>query len=70
MDNNEFEMPIGFALSVGINQDAQKYYANLNINTKKQIKEYIKNNITGDEALEKINIAVNSLANNSLDFLN
>lgn len=69
MNNNKFEMPIGFSLSLGMNNGALKYYSTLDNTIKLKIKDYLKNASTGDEALERNNIVINSLNNNNINFL-
>lgn len=70
MNNNNFEMPIGFTFLLSINQNALKYFSNLNINTKEQIKTYIQNSINSDDAKYRINNAINCMNNNTIEFLN
>lgn len=69
MDNSKYEMPVGFSLSLGVNQKALNYFSTLDLDTKLKIKDYIQNSSSGDEALEKTNIAINSLSNNNVNFL-
>ena len=69
MNESKYEMPIGFSLSLGVNQKALDYFSTLDLDTKLKIKEYIQNSSTSDEALEKTNIAINSLNNNNISFL-
>ncbi|MDD3303368.1 MAG: hypothetical protein PHP54_00410 [Clostridia bacterium] len=70
MENNELEMPVGFSLSIGMNQKALSYFANLDSNTKNMIKSYIQNNTKNDDAKFRINTAVEDMANQNLNFLN
>lgn len=64
------ELPIGLAMSLGMNEFAMDYYSKLDNTTRNKIKNYIQNCSTGNEAKEKINIAVKNLEENTLDFLN
>ena len=68
MDNAR-EMPIGFVFSLALNKDAMNYYSTLDNIVKNNIKSFIQNNSSGIEAKEKIDIAIKSLENNSIDFL-
>ncbi len=65
----EKKLPIGFILSIAQNEQALKYFANLDDMTKNRISNYIQDSITGEEAKERINISINGLENNNLDFL-
>lgn len=67
MDNNN--MPIGFIMAIARNNDALKYFANLDNTTINNISDYIKNSSTGDEAKEKINMSIDGLSRQNLDFL-
>lgn len=67
MDNNN--MPIGFIMAIARNNDALKYFANLDNTTINNISDYIKSSSTGDEAKEKINTSIDGLSKQSLDFL-
>lgn len=67
MDNNN--MPIGFIMAIARNNDALKYFANLDNTTINNISDYIKNSSTGDEAKEKINASIDGLSRQNLDFL-
>ena len=44
------EMPVGFAMSLSMNDKAMKYYSGLSLDTQTQIVNYIQNNKTGMEA--------------------
>lgn len=63
------DMPIGFVMSLALNENAMNYFATLDDTTRYNIKSYIQNCNTGTEAKEKINTVINNLANNSIDFL-
>lgn len=67
MDNNN--MPIGFIMAIARNNDALKHFANLDNTTINNISDYIKNSSTGDEAKEKINMSIDGLSKQNLDFL-
>ena len=64
------EMPIGLAMSLGMNEYAMEFYAGLDDNSREKIKQYVQNCSTGKEAKQKINTAVTSLEKHNLDFLN
>lgn len=65
----EKKLPTGFILSIAQNEQALKYFSNLDEFTKNRISNYIQDSMTGDEAKERINISINSLEKNNLDFL-
>ena len=56
-------------MSLSLNKDAMNYFASLDDTTRYDIKSYIQNCNTGNEAKFKINSAIENLANNSVDFL-
>lgn len=62
-------MPIGFVFSLAQNKDAMEYYSTLDDNVKNNIKLFIKNNNSGAEAKKKINIAIDNLNKNNINFL-
>jgi len=64
------ELPIGLAMSLGMNEFAMDFYAKLDTTTRNKIKTYIQNCNTNDEAKEKIHTAIQNLEKNNLDFLN
>lgn len=64
------EMPIGLAMSLGMNEYAMDFYAGLNQNTRQKIKSYIQDCNNGKEAKEKINETVQNLEKHNLEFLN
>ncbi len=64
------ELPIGLAISLGMNEFAMDFYSKLDTNTRNKIKTYIQNCNSGMEAKEKINTTIQNLEKNSLDFLN
>lgn len=63
-------IPVGFAMSLSQHEDALKYYGSLDKMQQEQIKNYIQNSTTGDEAKQRIENSVNGLSNNNLNFLN
>ena len=63
------EMPVGFAMSLSMNDKAMKYYSGLSLDTQTQIVNYIQNNKTGMEAREKVENAIRGLENNNTNFL-
>ncbi len=72
MDKPNFfkEMPIGLAMSLGMNEFAMDFYSGLDTNTRDRIKKYVQNSSTGDEAKAKIHTAVKNLEKHDLNFLN
>lgn len=63
------ELPIGLAMSLGMNEYAMEFYSSLDSSTRDKIKQYIQNCSSGKEAKEKINTTIKNLEKNSLDFL-
>lgn len=70
MNNNYFEMPIGFSLSIGTNQEALKYFGNLDIDMKNKIKSYIQNCTDENDAKYRINNAIDCMSKGNISFLN
>lgn len=68
-DESKYEMPIGFSLSLGVNQEALNYFSTLDLDTKLKIKNYIQNNASSEEALGKTQVAIDSLSHNHTNFL-
>ncbi len=68
MDNKE--MPVGFAMSLAMNNIALNNYAKLSYETQEQIINFIQNSNTGIEAEEKIKNVISNLEENSITFLN
>ena len=65
------DLPEGFAMALLQEPDARDRYETLNDMQKAKVICYIQsNNESGNEAKEKINIAINSLKNNNLGFTN
>jgi len=65
------DLPEGFAMSLLQDSEARANYQNLSDIEKTNIIRYIQsNNLTGYEAKIKIDNAIKSLRNNSLDFTN
>lgn len=71
MNKDKFykEMPIGLAMSLGINEFAMDYYSQLDTTTKNKIKNYIQTSDTGNEAKQRINTAITNLEKHNLNFL-
>jgi hypothetical protein len=67
MDNGK--LPVGFAFSLAQNEEALNFFGTLDRNTQMQIKGYVQNVSTGDEAKQKINTCVECLAKKNTDFL-
>ena len=63
------ELPIGLAMSLGMNEFAMDFYAGLDDVTRNKIKTYIQNCSSGDEAKSKINTTIRNLEKHNLDFL-
>lgn len=63
------ELPIGLAMSLGMNEYAMEFYSELDTNTRERIKQYIQNCSTGNEAKQKIKNTINNLEKHNLDFL-
>lgn len=63
-------IPIGLIMSIAQNENAFKYYANLDENTKSRINSYVQNSTTGDDAKQRVDTTISHLENNNLNFLN
>lgn len=63
------DLPIGLAMSLGINEFAMDFYAGLDDTTRDKVKKYVQNCNSGSEAKQKIRTAVKSLEEHRLDFL-
>lgn len=63
-------LPIGFIMSIAQNQEAMKNFSNLDDTNRNKITNYIQASATGEDALERINISINNLEKNDLNFLN
>ena len=68
MENSK-ELPIGFSFSLAMNENAMKFYSNLDKYSKEEVLDYIKSSSTGEEAIERIKKAISDLEQNSLNFL-
>lgn len=64
------ELPIGLAMSLGMNEFAMDFYSGLDTGTRDKIKTYIQNCNSGSEAKSKIRQTVENLEKHNLDFLN
>lgn len=64
------ELPIGLAMSLGMNEFAMDFYSGLDNETRNKIKSYIQNCNSGKEAKEKIHATVENLEKHNLEFLN
>lgn len=64
------EMPIGFAMSLGMHEYAMDFYSKLDSDNRNKIKNYIQNCSSGNEAKQKIKKAVKCLEKQDLSFLN
>ena len=63
------ELPIGLAMSLGINEYAMDFYSKLDAVTRDKIKQYIQNSSSGSEAKSKIKTTINNLEKHNLEFL-
>lgn len=63
------ELPIGLAMSLGMNEYAMDFYSKLDAVTRDKIKQYIQDCSSGSEAKTKIKNTINNLEKNNLDFL-
>ena len=63
------ELPIGLAMSLGMNEYAMDFYSKLDTNTRDKIKNYIQNCSTGSEEKEKIRNTIDNLEKHNLNFL-
>ena len=63
------EIPVGFAMSLSMNDKAMKYYSGLSLDTQMKIVDYIQNNKTGMEAKEKVTNVIKGLENSNINFL-
>lgn len=68
-DDNKYEMPVGFSLSLSSNPIALDYFSTLDIETKLNIKHYIQDNNNEYDALRRTNQVISCLNNNNIDFL-
>ena len=64
------ELPIGLAMSLGMNEFAMDFYSGLDTTTRDKIKSYIQNCNSGTEAKAKIRATVKNLEEHNLEFLN
>ena len=72
MENNASfykELPIGLAMSLGINEFAMDFYSSLDSSTRNKIKYYIQNCNSRNEAKEKIKTTIQNLEKHNLSFL-
>lgn len=68
MENSK-ELPIGFSFSLAMNENAMKFYSNLDKYSKEEVLDYIKSSSTGEEAKERIKKVISDLEQNNLNFL-
>ncbi|MCX8075325.1 MAG: hypothetical protein N2749_07065 [Clostridia bacterium] len=64
------EIPIGLIMSIAQNENAFKYYANLDDFTKNKINSYVQSSVTGDDAKKRIETVISNLEKSNLNFLN
>jgi len=64
------KLPTGFAFSLAQNKEALNYFGGLDKTAQTQIKQYIQDTTTGDEAKQKVGTCVECLAKRNTDFLN
>ena len=68
-NEQENNMPVGFAMSLAQNEQALDYYSTLNTSMKNNIKLFIQNASTGDDAKSRIELAIENLSNQSTSFI-
>lgn len=65
------DIPAGFGAALFQEPNARSYFGNLSNIQKTKVINYIQsNNLTGNDAINKINNAIKGLKNNTLDFIN
>lgn len=64
------DLPIGFIMSMAVNQKAMQNFSNLDDNLKSKISNYIQRSPTGEESKNRIDLSVQKLQNNDIDFFN
>jgi hypothetical protein len=62
-------MPVGLALSLGMNEFAMEFYTELDNTTRENIKNYIQSSNNGAEAKSKIKETIKNLEKHDLKFL-
>lgn len=68
MDNKN-DLPLGFSFSLAMNENAMKFYSNLDKYSKSDVLNYIKSSPTGEEAKKRIDNVIHDLEQNNLNFL-
>ncbi len=68
-ENGMAELPLGFAMSLAQHADAMQCFGTLGDDRKQQVVSYIQSSATGPEAKHRIQVAVDGLSRNSIDFL-
>lgn len=64
------DIPEGFSMALMQNSDARSYFLNLSDSQKTNVIKYVQsNNRTGEDAKYKINHAIQSLSQNTIDFM-
>ena len=63
------ELPIGLAMSLGMNEFAMDFYSGLDNETRGKIKAYIQDCNSGKEAKAKIRNTIENLEKHNLEFL-
>lgn len=63
------DLPLGFRFSLTNSDAAMKFYTSLSDKEKSSVINYLQNCSSGEEAIEKINTAINSLENKNLSFI-
>ena len=64
------ELPIGLAMSLGMNEYAMDFYSKLDPVTRNKIKQYVQDCSSGQEAKKKIKDTVKNLEEHNITFLN
>lgn len=65
----ENNIPVGFAMSLAQNEQALDYYSTLNSSMKNDIKLFIQDASTGDDAKRRIEVAIENLSNQNTSFI-
>lgn len=68
-DDSKYEMPVGFSLSLTANPNALDFFATLDLNTKLNIKDYIRNGSSSYDVVRRTNQVISCLNNNDTSFL-
>lgn len=64
------DLPIGFIMSMAVNQKAMENFSNLDDDIKSRITGYIQRSPTGQDSKNRIDLSIQKLQNNDIDFFN